>query len=158
MQINADISKIKRVLVPKGIFSSLCAKFEVSSIILTSFRQSKRNPKKLTQIKVNWFNMSRTIFRWYWFDLLFSSILIIVIFLNQTKACSKAKQWNVLKLLNRSVKSLLFAHSNNLVVTVVSSIYLGSFVFNCYLAKNCSFRKIQNASKISYFEVKKAFS
>ena len=43
---NADISKIKRALVLKGMFSEtiyvcvyLCAKFEVSSIILTSFRQ-----------------------------------------------------------------------------------------------------------------------
>ena len=42
----------------------LCAKFEVSSIILTSFRlgkgvilhptPSKRNPKKPTQIRVKW--------------------------------------------------------------------------------------------------------
>ena len=45
MQKNADISKIKGVQAIKGIFSEtkkgvyLRAKFEISSIILTSFRQ-----------------------------------------------------------------------------------------------------------------------
>ena len=69
MQKNADISKIKGVQAIKGIFSEtkkgvyLRAKFEISSIILTSFRQgvilpppsptSKRTPKKTTQIRVN---------------------------------------------------------------------------------------------------------
>ena len=40
---NADISKIKRALVLKGMKLHMCvylrAKFQVSSIILTSFRQ-----------------------------------------------------------------------------------------------------------------------
>ena len=46
MQKNADISKIKEVLVLKGIFSELgmCVylrtKFQVSGVILTSFRQA----------------------------------------------------------------------------------------------------------------------
>ena len=63
----ADISKIKKALVRKGIFSKtkyvyvyLHAKLQVSSIILKSFRQegnfppstSKRTPKKPTQIRV----------------------------------------------------------------------------------------------------------
>ena len=46
LQICADISKIKRVLILKGIFSKstyvcvcLRAKFQASSVILTSFRQ-----------------------------------------------------------------------------------------------------------------------
>ena len=45
LQTNADISKIKGVLVLKGIFSEtedllyLCVKFQVSSIIVTSFKQ-----------------------------------------------------------------------------------------------------------------------
>ena len=40
---NADVSKIKRALVLKGMKLHMCvylrAKFQVSSIILTSFRQ-----------------------------------------------------------------------------------------------------------------------
>ena len=68
-QKNVDISKIKRALVLKGIFSEtnmrvyLGAKFVVSSIILTNFGQggnftplpsptSKQTPKKPTQIMV----------------------------------------------------------------------------------------------------------
>ena len=46
LQKKADIRKIERALLVKGIFSktkyvrvSLCAKFQVSSIALTSFRQ-----------------------------------------------------------------------------------------------------------------------
>ena len=64
---DADISKIKGTLALKGIFLKLhmCVnlriKFQVSSIILTSFRDggnftrpsSKRAPKKPTQIRVN---------------------------------------------------------------------------------------------------------
>ena len=64
---HADISKTKWVLVSKGIFSKttyvcVLTKFQVSSIILTSFSQgvvltslpntTKQTPKKPTQIRV----------------------------------------------------------------------------------------------------------
>ena len=69
---NADISKLKRVLVLKGVFSEtaylwllirvyLYTKFQVSSIILMSFRQwviltlhliAKRTPQKPKQINI----------------------------------------------------------------------------------------------------------
>ena len=81
-QKNPDISKIKKALVIKVIFYDILwnymfvylrDKFEVSSIILTGFRQgpppspltSKRKPKKLTQIRVNWQMENFTTFkRW----------------------------------------------------------------------------------------------
>ena len=65
MQKIADVSKIKRVLRLKVYFLNmyigvyLCTKFQVSSIVLTNFRQvvilpptpiSKQTPKKPTQM------------------------------------------------------------------------------------------------------------
>ena len=58
---NAYISKFKRALVLKGIFSEtnvcvyLRAKFEVSSIILTSFRQGRNLPRLLPQLHTHTF-------------------------------------------------------------------------------------------------------
>ena len=52
-QKHADISKINRILVLKGVFSEakyivyFCAKFQVSSAILTSFRKGGVIPPHL---------------------------------------------------------------------------------------------------------------
>ena len=63
---NGDMSKIKGVVVLKGIFSKIAyvciltyqITYQVSSIILTSFTQGKRTPKKPSLIRVNPANIS----------------------------------------------------------------------------------------------------
>ena len=75
LQKNADISKIKRALVLKiYLLKHMCvylrAKSEVSSIILTSFRQgegvSKTNPKKPTRIRVKIGHLSQFTYQYYY--------------------------------------------------------------------------------------------
>ena len=91
LQKNADISKIKRALVLKGIFSEtayLRAKFQVSTIILTSFRRGNtrtfsKTSFNILQKKENWYinNILQTEFTFEKNDMALFSVTVITLFI-----------------------------------------------------------------------------